>query len=375
MDNVLSFNDISIYSCREIQDVYNESMMNIFITESSYFQDIIHKRSSGVLTESVLLEAEEGRFKKFINTIKEFFKNLWEKIKGFFKKIKEKIHSKNTEVAYNKIKSDIKLLEKNKYNDLEVSDKIEEKFKEEKLNFIFDMSEDIYKTSQNSLQYYNDKMEKFYEETKEIIEHIKTNDKENKQFLRYNPDSEIIRHKNNSKYSSIKGTHEVNKEQFEHLYDTVIKDLEEYIPKSYSVNSKNNGKNIYIEKVKSYEKNNNNTVGSGTAYSYAMKFLTRETESNEYYKKHIQESYNKIEKIVKNVQKQLESITSMSTETANIVKNIMTATNKFVQKALTETTNSISALSYIENRNIYTVNRIIAILNQYGKGTKYEYKG
>ena len=51
MSNELSINDISIYTNRQIQDVYNESIMNIFIEESNYFKDVILNRN---INESVL---------------------------------------------------------------------------------------------------------------------------------------------------------------------------------------------------------------------------------------------------------------------------------------------------------------------------------
>lgn len=371
MDNILDINDICVYSNREIQDVYNESIVNIFMTETSYFKDIIYKRNSGILNESVLLEADESRLKKIKDTIKKFFKDLWEKIKGFFNRIKEKITNKSNKVVYDKIRSDMKLLEKSKYD--EASDEIEKRFKEEKLFFIdFDLANDITKTSENSLNYYHNKMSEFYDKTKDIIKFIKDEDKNIKDNLRDHPEWNIVTHRDDSDYST-RGVHKnLTREKFEHLYDTVIKDLEEYIPKSYSM-KKEEGTNIYIQKIKAYEKNNNDYINFVYAYSIAKKYLDRSSFDEEHRIKRLQKSYSIIEGILKNIQRELESITSMSSETANIVKNIMTVTNKFVQKSLTETSNAIQALQYIATKNIHTVNKIIAILMQYGKGSNLEY--
>ena len=93
MDYTLNFNDISIYSGREIQDAYNESIMNIFMIESSYFQDIIHKRNSGVLNESVIQESLSEKVKFIGRKIKEFFQMIVKAIRKFFGMIIDKIGS------------------------------------------------------------------------------------------------------------------------------------------------------------------------------------------------------------------------------------------------------------------------------------------
>ena len=75
----MTYNDIASYSIQEVNSIYNEAKMDMFVSESYNFFNILSYRS---LNESQTLLQE---------SFKEKAKLIWEGVKKFFKAIKDAI--------------------------------------------------------------------------------------------------------------------------------------------------------------------------------------------------------------------------------------------------------------------------------------------
>lgn len=83
----MTYNDIGALSISEINNIYNEAKMDMFMSESGYFLDIMGQRSFGALNESVIQESFKEKAAYIWNGIKNFFKTIKDAIKKFFQTI------------------------------------------------------------------------------------------------------------------------------------------------------------------------------------------------------------------------------------------------------------------------------------------------
>ena len=84
-----SFKDMHIFMDRSLQDIYNETFINIAMQEMASFEANVIREAD----EEAKPAASAEQKKSLLKRIGDFFKGLWEKIKGFFvgliRKIKE----------------------------------------------------------------------------------------------------------------------------------------------------------------------------------------------------------------------------------------------------------------------------------------------
>lgn len=104
-ENCNNIFDFGIYTNRAIQDIYNESSINILSNQIIMF--------SNITNESVIQEDAKSKLKEIKDKIIKVLKDIWEKIKGFFEKIlkfiknifvkmKEEVFSVATEGEFDK---------------------------------------------------------------------------------------------------------------------------------------------------------------------------------------------------------------------------------------------------------------------------------
>lgn len=118
----MTYNDISAFSISEINSIYNEVKIDMFMTESDLFLDIMKQRSSGILNESVIQESFAEKAKYIWEGIKNFFKSIREAIKKFFNTIidaitrsfyNQKVDSKSEKIIEVEDKKDDKAVSNN----------------------------------------------------------------------------------------------------------------------------------------------------------------------------------------------------------------------------------------------------------------------
>ena len=85
-----SFNDMSIFTDRALQDAYNEAAITITGQESSIFESIMNE-AEGDSDGGNNAEVSKETKKSLLKTVGDFFGWLWGKIKGFFQTIADKI--------------------------------------------------------------------------------------------------------------------------------------------------------------------------------------------------------------------------------------------------------------------------------------------
>ena len=385
MDSMLNFNDIVIYSGREIQDIYNEATIDIFMSESSYFKDIINKRNSGVLTESVLLEAEESRIKKILNTIKDFFKNLWGKIKEFIKKIKDKITGASKKQAIEameiKIKETYKGLPKEFGSYSNYTD-IEKAIKDAKI-FLFPdaISKSLEDMLDIKIKRYDDICNKYNDIVKNLQSTI--NSLDNKQPFRDSNNvgefTEKLHQFSNDLGELIEDALN-NTKQFE---GTKYKMADEH--KYVRVVGEDKINNPYMNYLKIIE-NNPNSMETFHQYNTPDKYISQlEYIKKEYNKcaekiddkKYGYGSINRLESNLMDLSNSTNIIIARRTDGQEIqgltklsqfINDSLKLTNNFSSEILRNVSNNAAAKMYLCNHNIREINRGINLVRQYVKG-------
>jgi hypothetical protein len=376
MDSVLNFNDISIYSGREIQDIYNETVMGIFMAEASYFQDIMNKRSSGILTESVFLEAEESGLKIFKDKVKEFFKKIKDGIIGFFKKIIDGIKSlgrkKQEEILIKDLEETEKEIQQDSTNEKkELTDSQKEKLS--KLDWYDDFGSTLEKMAMNDLKFYRDKLDKFYnnQTVKDIINTVKIEAKANRRKAHENPQWTTVTHTDRS-ILSVNGVHEnLPIEEFIHLYDKAILDIEEYIPKNnkYSVKSKENSDVKYryvnrFNKEKMFKNGVSEFEIDAIKFAHELGDILTTKGSDNIRVKVIKSQYNDMMRDAKKFENDLIEIKNLSTDSAQCVSKIMSLISKTTKEGFKCVTDFVNAENYMYNYNVHAIRRINSILKR-----------
>jgi hypothetical protein len=86
-----SFNDMSIFTERAIQDAYNEAAISLACQEIAVFESVVLREEDTVGDAADSAVASATVKKSVLDYVKEFFAKIWKAIKEFFQKLIDKI--------------------------------------------------------------------------------------------------------------------------------------------------------------------------------------------------------------------------------------------------------------------------------------------